>query len=146
MESSLKTLEGAIAARKPRNPSHPSTPTPQLYIYIYTYYIVNSLSLIFTSELHYSEGQLRLSRSPVKRLEGYVPQSYCEHDIHPHFSRHTYPYIFVLSYFSAFIYSVFLYLVFFIRIVTIYLSYSLFLMTPRLPYGGFYFVFLILEI
>ena len=28
----------------------------------------------------------------------------------------------------------------------IYLSYSLFLMTPRLPYGGFYFVFLILEI
>ena len=66
-----------------------------------------------------------------------------------YFSQYLYIYFFSIAlffYILPLFIRFFCIMFFYPNLSPIYLSYSLFLMTPRLPYGGFYFVFLILEI
>ncbi len=114
---------------------------------LYSFFISSSHrygGLHLTSPHHFD-----LPTSPVKRPELPLAQpAVCaNHTLTPtptllYISQnlHIYYFFIIPTFCHAFIYSVFL--LFFSELSPIYLSYSLFLMTPRLPYGGFYFVFL----
>jgi len=75
-------------------------------------------------------------------------------DTHPYFSSLFLTIFIYILFFQSlcffisclYLFGFFVLCFFYPNLSPIYLSYSLFLMTPRLPYGGFYFVFLILEI